>query len=182
MSDEKRILSSEEIDRIIKESAEKIYSDIENIDSFAIIGIHTRGVELADRIRREIEHLSGKEIRHGTLDITFYRDDLATRGRLPVLKETMIEFNISKRNILLVDDVIFSGRTTKAALETLTTFGRPFTIKLFVLIDRGGRELPIQPDYCGFSLKTTADDLVKVRLSGSDNVEDAVYLVKKNGN
>ncbi len=179
MPAEKRILSSEEIDGIIKNSSKKILADIENIDSFAIIGIHTRGVELADRIRREIETLSGREIKHGTLDITFYRDDLATRGRLPVLKETLIEFNINKKNILLVDDVIFSGRTTKAALETLTTFGRPYTIKLFVLVDRGGRELPIQPDYCGHSLNTTADDLVKVRLSASDGVDDAVYLASK---
>ena len=91
----------------------------------------------------------------------------------------MIEFNINKKNILLVDDVLFSGRTTKAALETLTTFGRPFSIKLFVLVDRGGRELPIQPDYCGFKIKTAHDDLVKVRLSDTDKVEDSVYLVSE---
>ncbi len=177
MSAEKKILDKKEIDRIISGLSKDIFRDIENIDNFAIIGIHTRGVELADRIRKEIEKLSGREIKHGTLDISFYRDDLATRGKLPVLKETLIEFNINKKNILLVDDVLFSGRTTKAALETLTTFGRPFTIKLFVLVDRGGRELPIQPDYCGFKITTTADDLVKVRLSEFDKVEDSVYLV-----
>lgn len=177
MSDGKKILDRADIDRIISESAKAVYGDIENIDNFAIIGIHTRGVELADRIRKEIEILSGKEVKHGTLDISFYRDDLATRGRLPVLKETLIEFNINKKNILLVDDVLFSGRTTKAALETLTAFGRPFSIKLFVLVDRGGRELPIQPDYCGYKINTTSDDLVKVRLSGTDKVEDSVYLV-----
>jgi pyrimidine operon attenuation protein/uracil phosphoribosyltransferase len=177
MSAEKKILGKEDIDRIITESAKAIFSDIEKTDNFAIIGIHTRGVELADRIRRELEKLSGKEIKHGTLDISFYRDDLTTRGKLPVLKETLIEFNINKKNILLVDDVLFSGRTTKAALETLTTFGRPFTIKLFVLVDRGGRELPIQPDYCGFKVDTTQDDQVKVRLSATDKVEDSVFLV-----
>lgn len=177
MSDEKKILSKDEIDKIIVESANAVFQDIDDLDQFAIIGIHTRGVELADRIRKEIEKLSGKEIKHGTLDISFYRDDLTTRGKLPVLKETLIEFNINKKNILIVDDVLFSGRTTKAALETLTTFGRPFTIKLFVLVDRGGRELPIQPDYCGFRIKTTHHDQVKVRLSATDKVEDAVFLV-----
>jgi len=179
MSVEKKILTKDAIDKIISESSAAIFRDIEDLDNFAIIGIHTRGVELADRIRKEIEKLSGKDIRHGTLDISFYRDDLTTRGKLPVLKETMIEFNINKKNILLVDDVLFSGRTTKAALETLTTFGRPFTIRLFVLVDRGGRELPIQPDYCGFKINTTHEDQVKVRLSATDRVEDSVYLVSE---
>jgi pyrimidine operon attenuation protein/uracil phosphoribosyltransferase len=137
-------------------------------------------VELADRIKKEIEKISGNPIKSGTLDISFYRDDLATRGKLPVLKETLIEFNINNKNILLVDDVLFSGRTTKAALETLTAFGRPYTIKLFVLVDRGGRELPIQADYCGFKIDTEQDDQVNVRLSQIDGVEDSVYLV--NGN
>jgi len=177
MSLEKKILGKDDIDKIITESSKAIFADIADIENFAVIGIHTRGVELADRIRKEIEKLSGKEIKHGTLDISFYRDDLTTRGKLPVLKETLIEFNINKKNILIVDDVLFSGRTTKAALETLTTFGRPFTIKLFVLVDRGGRELPIQPDYCGYKVDTTADDQVKVRLSVTDKVEDSVFLV-----
>lgn len=177
MSSEKKILGKEDIDRIITEYAGLILKDVEDLENFAIIGIHTRGVKLADRIRKEIEMLSGKDVKHGTLDISFYRDDLTTRGKLPVLKETLIEFNINKKNILIVDDVLFSGRTTKAALETLTTFGRPFSIKLFVLVDRGGRELPIQPDYCGFKIETAPDDQVKVRLSETDNVEDSVYLV-----
>ncbi len=177
MAAEKKILTKEDIDKIIRELSNTIFNDVEDLESFAIVGIHTRGVELADRIRKEIEKLSGKEIKHGTLDISFYRDDITTRGKLPVLKETLIDFNINKKNILIVDDVLFSGRTTKAALETLTTFGRPFSIKLFVLVDRGGRELPIQPDYCGFKVDTAAEDQVKVRLSVTDKVEDAVYLV-----
>ncbi len=180
MSAEKKILDKTAINKIISETSAAIYRDIDDPDNFAIIGIHTRGVELADRIRKEIEKLSGREIKHGTLDISFYRDDLTTRGKLPVLKETMIEFNINKKNILLVDDVLYSGRTTKAALETLTTFGRPFTIKLFVLVDRGGRELPIQPDYCGFKINTVHDDQVKVRLADTDKVEDSVFLVSGN--
>lgn len=179
MSEEKKILDKDDIDRILNDSADRILANIEDFEKFAIIGIHTRGVELAERIRTRIEKLSGKEIKHGTLDISFYRDDLATRGRLPVLKETLIEFNINKRNILLVDDVLFTGRTTKAALETLMTFGRPFTIRLFVLVDRGGRELPIQPDYCGIKVEARTEDLVRVRLTKTDNVEDSVFLVTK---
>lgn len=179
MSAEKKILGKEDIEKIINENAEKIFNEISDIDNFAIIGIHTRGVELSERIRIKMEALSGKAIKNGTLDISFYRDDLATMGKLPVLKETHIEFNINKKNILLVDDVLFTGRTTKAALETLMAFGRPYTIRLFTLIDRGGRELPIQPDYCGYKIDVKADDKVRVRLSGIDKVEDAVYLVSE---
>jgi pyrimidine operon attenuation protein/uracil phosphoribosyltransferase len=170
------ILTREDIEKIISENSEKIYRDIESLDEFAIVGIQTRGVELAKRIKNIIEGLSGKKIRFGTLDITFYRDDLSTRGVLPIIKETKIEFNITKMIILLVDDVIFTGRTTKAALETLTSFGRPQAIKLFVLIDRGNRELPIQPDYCGYRFKTVIDDKVKVRLAEVDDIEDTVIL------
>jgi len=180
MSVEKKILGRDEIENILSEAAKEIYSNIQDIDNFAIIGIHTRGVELSDRIRGKIELLAGKPVKHGTLDISFYRDDLATRGKLPVLKETLIEFNINKKAILLVDDVLFTGRTTKAAIETLMAFGRPYIIRLFALVDRGGRELPIQPDYCGFKVNAGPDDLVKVRLSGTDSVEDAVYLVSNN--
>lgn len=180
MSVEKKILGRDEIEKILSETAKEIYGNIQDIDNFAIIGIHTRGVELSDRIRGKIELLAGKAVKHGTLDISFYRDDLATRGKLPVLKETLIEFNINKKTILLVDDVLFTGRTTKAAIETLMAFGRPYIIRLFALVDRGGRELPIQPDYCGFKVNAEPDDLVKVRLSGTDSVEDAVYLVSNN--
>ncbi len=178
MSVEQKILGRDEIEKIISENAERILKDIGDIDNFAIIGIHTRGVELSERIRLKMETIAGRPIKHGTLDISFYRDDLATRGKLPVLKETLIEFNINKKNILLVDDVLFTGRTTKAALETLMTFGRPYVIRLFTLVDRGGRELPIQPDYCGFKVEAGQEDLVRVKLSGTDNVEDAVYLVR----
>ena len=170
------ILSKDNIEKIISENSERIYHDLDNLDEFAIVGIQTRGVELANRIKDNIEKLSRKRIKIGTLDITFYRDDLATRGVLPVIKETKIEFNISKMTILLVDDVIFTGRTTKAALETLTSFGRPHAIKLFVLVDRGNRELPIQPDYFGYRVKTKIEDKIRVRLSEIDNVEDSVIL------
>jgi pyrimidine operon attenuation protein / uracil phosphoribosyltransferase len=174
--EDKIILQKSDIDRIIVEKSEMIYGDINNIDEFAIVGIQTRGVEIAKRVKSQIEKLSGKQVKSGILDITFYRDDLATRGILPVIKETRIEFNITKMTILLVDDVLFTGRTIKAAIETLMSFGRPRAIKLFVLIDRGSRELPIQPDYCGYKIETTVKDKVKVRIQETDGIEDKVLL------
>ncbi len=174
---EKVLLDRKDIEKIIGDISEKIYNETDNIEKFAIIGIQTRGVELADRIRARLENLTGREVNHGILDITFHRDDLVTRGVLPVIKETRIDFDIADMKILLVDDVLYTGRTVKAALETLTTFGRPRAIRLFVLVDRGNRELPIQPDYCGFSIETSIEDKVKVRLSRTDSVEDEVRMV-----
>ena len=173
---EKLILDASEIKKIIDSISEQIFSDIPDIDRFAIVGVQTRGVEIGNRVRRNIERLSGKSIKSGILDITFHRDDLATRGVLPIIKETRIEFDIDKLTILLVDDVIFTGRTTKAALESLTTFGRPSSIKFMVLVDRGNRELPIQPDYCGLKVKTKIRDKVKVKLAEIDNMDDSVYI------
>jgi len=172
----KKILNNDEISAIIDSLSKKIYEDIKDVERFAIVGIQASGVELANRIRRNIETYSGRDIRHGTLDITFYRDDLSTRGILPVIKETRIEFNIAQMVILLVDDVIFTGRTTKAALETLMSFGRPSMIKLFCLVDRGNRELPIQPDYCGYTLSTDPKDRVNVIISTENREEDSVVL------
>ncbi len=170
------ILNKADIESIIEDTSKTLLKNIPDMNEFAIVGIQTRGVELATRLRKRLEQLSGIPIRHGILDITFYRDDIATRGILPVIKETRIDFNITNTTILLVDDVLFTGRTTKAALETLMSFGRPRAIRLFVLIDRGSRELPIQPDYCGYSINTTVKDKVKVRLWETDGEEDKVVL------
>ncbi|OHD70605.1 MAG: hypothetical protein A2W19_03450 [Spirochaetes bacterium RBG_16_49_21] len=170
------LLKSRDIDEIINSHSEQIWRDISDIDKFAVVGLQTGGVELALRIRKRIESRSGKNIQNGTLDITFYRDDLATRGVLPAIKETLIEFDIGTMTILLVDDVIFTGRTVKAAMETLTSFGRPKAIKLFVLVDRGNRELPIQPDYCGFQLDTDIKDNIEVILHKDNPEEDMVIM------
>jgi pyrimidine operon attenuation protein/uracil phosphoribosyltransferase len=172
----RELLNSSDIDKIINTYSEQIYSDNSDIDRFAVVGLQTGGVELARRIRERIETRSGKKIQSGTLDITFYRDDLATRGVLPSIKETSIAFDITTMTILLVDDVIFTGRTTKAALETLTSFGRPKAIRLFVLIDRGNRELPIQPDYCGYKTRTNIKDSIDVLLNKDNPKEDRVII------
>ncbi|HOO72588.1 MAG TPA: bifunctional pyr operon transcriptional regulator/uracil phosphoribosyltransferase PyrR [Spirochaetota bacterium] len=176
---EKILLNSADIENIVSENAQKIYHDLLDRDNFALVGVQTRGVELARRLQNRIEELSGKKVKNGILDITFYRDDLATRGMLPSIKETRIEFDIARMTIVLVDDVIFTGRTTKAALETITAFGRPGAIKLFALIDRGNRELPIQPDYCGYKITTKVTDAIKVQLREIDGVEDSVVLVEQ---
>ncbi len=173
---EKTIADSSDIETILVEYSRKIYADYPDIENFAIVGVQTRGVELAERIKSEIEKLSGKSVRLGTLDINLFRDDLATRGVLPEIKETRIEFDITRSVILLVDDVIFTGRTMKAAIENLMTFGRPSAIRLFELIDRGNRELPIQPDYCGFKIETGIEDDVRVKLRGTDSEDDRIIL------
>jgi pyrimidine operon attenuation protein / uracil phosphoribosyltransferase len=172
------LLQSKDISEIIDRLSGQIYNDLDDVDKFAVVGLQTGGVELARRIRSRIEELSGKPVKSGTLDITFYRDDLATRGVLPSIKETSIAFDISNMTILLVDDVIFTGRTTKAALETLTSFGRPKAIRLFVMVDRGNRELPIQADYCGYRIKTGIQDVIEVILSADTPAGDCVVIHK----
>ncbi len=177
---EKEILSSREIDDIIGKLTEEVYGDISNSDGsfekFAIVGIQTRGVLISNRIKAGLEKKAGKKIRTGILDITFHRDDLTTRGKLPQIKETRLDFDIEDLTILLVDDVLYTGRTAKAAIETVMTYGRPRAIKYLVLVDRGNRELPIQADYCGHHVKTGTGDKVKALFKETDSVDDSVVL------
>jgi len=173
---EKILLTKEDINDIIDKNSSMILDKVKDLDNFAIIGIQTRGVNIAERLKSKMEKLSGKTIKSGILDITFHRDDLNKKSNLPVVKETRIDFDISEMEILLVDDVVFSGRTTKAALDTLVTFGRPASIRYFVLVDRGNREFPIQPDYCGFKIVTKIKENVQVLLNDVDNEDDKVIL------
>ncbi len=175
--EKKVLLNNIQIEEIIEDLSRKVFSDISGLNDFAIVGIQTRGVELADRIRKKIEMLSGRSVPSGAIDITFHRDDLITRGKLPEIKETRIGFDISNKIILLVDDVLYTGRTSKAAIETLMTFGRPAAVKLLALVDRGNRELPLHADYCGFTVETKSDEKIQVFLSGTDRVEDEVVLL-----
>ncbi|MCL1911629.1 MAG: bifunctional pyr operon transcriptional regulator/uracil phosphoribosyltransferase PyrR [Leptospirales bacterium] len=176
---EEQLLESREIDSIISDVAGRIISDTGAMEHFAVVGIQGGGVELASRLRSVIEERTGEILRHGTIDISFYRDDLATRGMLPALKETRIDFDITNMSILLVDDVIFTGRSVKAALEALMSFGRPLNIKLFCMVDRSGRELPVQPDYFGIKVNSAGvADNIKVRLYPDDASKDVVVLEK----
>jgi len=174
--DKKILLNSGEIERIIDDLSRTVFTDITNLDDFAIVGIQSRGVELSERLRKKIEILAGRGILSGAVDITFHRDDLTTRGKLPEIKETRIGFDISNKVILLVDDVLYTGRTSKAALETIMSYGRPAAVKLLALVDRGNRELPLQADYVGFRIETKANEKIQVFLHEADKVEDSVIL------
>ncbi len=140
------------------------------------VGIHTRGVIVGERVR-ELLKVDLGEIPYGTLDISLYRDDLDDMGNMPTLKGTDIPFSIDDSHIILFDDVLFTGRTIKAAIDALTDYGRPKSVELAVLIDRGNRELPIAPNYVGLDVTTSKQDYVRVRLREQDD-EDGIYLTK----
>ena len=144
-----------------------------------VIGIHTRGVPLARAFVSEYQRLSGVELPQGNLDITFYRDDLSLVDEQPVVGASEIGEDIADRCVLLVDDVLFTGRTVRAALDSLLDYGRPSKIELAVLVDRGGRELPIQADYAGLSLETSEGEVVEVRVEEVDNDEQVILTRKE---
>jgi pyrimidine operon attenuation protein / uracil phosphoribosyltransferase len=152
------------------------------LDRVALIGIHARGAPLASRLKRLVEERSGIELPVGALDITFHRDDVHVRdgarppGRQPVVRATSIPFAIEGMTVVLVDDVLYTGRTIRAAIDALLEFGRPARVQLAVLVDRGHRELPIRPDYVGKNLPTGRDERIQVELVESDE-RDGVYLV-----
>ena len=162
--------------RIAHEILERNNSSGKGVHDLALIGVRSRGVPLAKRLARQIKEITGDEVPTGALDITLYRDDLMRHavGPQPVVRRTEIPFSIDGRKILLVDDVLYTGRTTRAALDALIEFGRPKSIQLVVMVDRGHRELPIKADYVGKNLPTSLSQSVKVHLTeidGHDEVE-----------
>ncbi|MFH1228649.1 MAG: bifunctional pyr operon transcriptional regulator/uracil phosphoribosyltransferase PyrR [Planctomycetota bacterium] len=167
------------IEKLLKKLAEQILTDLgKNNSSIALIGIHRRGVLLANRLQTMLlKHI--KNIPLGSLDITLYRDDLNTVGPAPIIKGTNIKFNLTGKYVILVDDVLFTGRTIRAALDEIMDFGRPKSVKLGVLVDRGHRELPIQADYAGQVIKTTLSDIIKVQVAELDGKDDIVHERKK---
>jgi pyrimidine operon attenuation protein/uracil phosphoribosyltransferase len=169
------ILSHEELRRTLTRLASQIVEKTRDLSSLVLIGIHTRGVPLAQLLARQIEILEGIPIEVGSLDITFYRDDLDQIGlRTPA--KTDIPFDLTGKTVVLVDDVIFKGRTIRAALNAVNEYGRPEVIRLAVLVDRGHRELPIHPDFIGKKLPTAKEEIVKVYLQEVDG-RDAVELI-----
>lgn len=169
------ILSSEEIRRTITRLASQVVERSRDLSQLVILGIYTKGVSLADLVARQIEILEGISVPVGALDITFYRDDLDSIGvRTPA--KTDIPFNLTGKTVLLVDDVIYQGRTIRAALNAVNDYGRPSAIWLAVLVDRGHRELPIHPDFIGKQLPTSKEEKVKVYLQDLDG-RDAVELI-----
>jgi len=170
------VLDADRISRSLTRIAHEILERNRGVDELALVGIRTRGVPLARRLAKIIGDVSRHEVPTGALDITLYRDDLMRTavGAQPVIRRTEIPFSIDDKRILLVDDVLYTGRTIRAALDALIEFGRPKAIQLIVLVDRGHRELPIKADYVGKNIPTSLSQSVQVRLSeidGRDEVE-----------
>ena len=168
------VMDADRIGRALTRIAHEIVERNKSLDGLAIVGIRTRGVHLARRIAQALHEISGQDVPTGALDITLYRDDLMrhTVGPQPLVRLTEIPFSIDDRRILLVDDVLYTGRTIRAALDALIDFGRPRVIQLVVLVDRGHRELPIKADYVGKNIPTAATESVQVRLVETDGRDD----------
>ena len=175
-----KIMDLETIRRALMRIAHEILEKNKAVNNLCLVGIRNRGDILAKRLQQYIQQIENTEIPVGVLDITLYRDDLTLVGASPVLHETLIDFDITHKNVILVDDVLFSGRTIRAALDALIDFGRPANIQLAVLIDRGHRELPIRADYVGKNIPTAIDQNVQVKLKESDGVEDEVSIENRN--
>jgi pyrimidine operon attenuation protein/uracil phosphoribosyltransferase len=172
-----KIMDENDIERTLNRLAHEIIERNKGTKNIAIVGIRTRGEFLAKRLAEKISKIEKTQILVGVLDITFYRDDVRLKLRQPEVKTTEINFTIDDKDIILVDDVLFTGRTVRAALDELIDFGRPKTVQLAVLIDRGNRELPIQPDFVGRKIKTNLNEEIKVNLREVDG-EDSVLLIE----
>lgn len=170
----------------LEDRAESFFSGIiddispERLSSLIVIGIKTRGEYLGKRLVERISKRTGKDVTFGTIDITLYRDDFENRKNWPRLRRTNIPDDVQGKNIILVDDVLYTGRTVRAAINSIMDYGRPASVKLAVLVDRGGRELPVQPDYAGISIETLDDEMVNVYLEEVDGREE-IEIIRKNG-
>lgn len=173
-ANKKVIMSRLDIERALARIALQILEDNHSLDKLAIVGIHTGGVFLAERLNRIISQREKVTLPSGSLDITLYRDDWSLVSLNPIVKRTDISFTVNDKTLVLVDDVIFTGRTIRSALDAVIDFGRPERIQLAVLVDRGGRELPIQPDYVGLAVKAGVNEHVHVMLEENSAREEVV--------
>ncbi|CAN5714110.1 bifunctional pyr operon transcriptional regulator/uracil phosphoribosyltransferase PyrR [soil metagenome] len=169
-------MDAERVTRTLTRIAHEVIERNRGLDELALVGIRTRGVPIARRLAGALKEIGGHDVPTGVLDITLYRDDLMRNavGPQPVIRKTEIPFSIDDRRILLVDDVLYTGRTIRAALDALIDFGRPRSIQLVVLVDRGHRELPIKADYVGKNLPTSLRQSVQVRLQETDGIDQVV--------
>ena len=179
---EKVLLDREDVERTLSRIAHEIIEGNPELDKVALVGIHTRGVPLAQRLRRRIADFTGREVALGQLDITFYRDDVHVRGGeapqhpQPLVRDSKLDFALDGMTCVLVDDVLYTGRTIRAAIEALFAYGRPRGIQLAVLADRGHRELPIRPDYVGKNLPSARDERIQVQLVEVDEVDQVLLI------
>ena len=178
MKIKKELIDSAAMSRAITRIAHEILEKNKGTDDLVLIGIRTRGVPLAERLAAKIEEIEGIKLQTGILDITLYRDDLSTVAQQPIVHRTEIPFDITGKKVVLVDDVLYTGRTVRAALDALIDLGRPLQIQLAIMIDRGHRELPIRADFVGKNLPTSKKEVVDVNLREIDE-KDAVLLLEK---
>jgi pyrimidine operon attenuation protein/uracil phosphoribosyltransferase len=176
----KVLLDGDALHRTMVRIAHEIVEQNTDLGAVALVGIHTRGVPLARRLHRLIHEFTGREVKLGTLDITFHRDDLHVRGGepplhpQPVVKATRLDYRLDGMTCVLVDDVLYTGRTVRAAIEALFEYGRPARVQLAVLVDRGHRELPVRPDYVGKNLPSAQDERIQVQVVEIDEIDRVV--------
>jgi pyrimidine operon attenuation protein / uracil phosphoribosyltransferase len=173
-ADHRVVLDSDDLRRTLVRIAHEIVEKNPGTGNVALVGIHTRGAVLGERLHVLVGELTGSEVPLGDLDISFYRDDVNTRspGAQPVVHASHLDFDLDGRTVVLVDDVLFTGRTVRAAIDALFDYGRPERVQLAVLVDRGHRELPIRPDYVGKNLPTSRDERVYVRVEELDDIDE----------
>jgi len=176
-----QLMSASEIDRTLVRLAHEILERTSDLDKLAFIGIRRRGVPLAQRLAAKIENLEDRKVPVGILDINLYRDDLSTVDVKPVLNSTDIKFDVAGKDIVLTDDVLYTGRTIRAALDALFEHGRPARVQLLVLIDRGHRELPIEARYVGRTVQTSGIEIIEVKFQEIDGMEKVLLVEKVDG-
>lgn len=172
-----KLIDKEGLDRILTRIAHEILEKNKGSNNLVLIGMRTRGEFLAKRLQKKIKDIDGVELPFGVLDVTLYRDDFRTRLKQPQVSVSDITFDINEKDVILVDDVLYTGRTVRSALNALMDFGRPSSIQLCILVDRGHRELPIRADYVGKNIPTSLNEEIKLKVEEYDG-EDAIYLVE----
>ena len=178
MSNSILIMDGEAMTRALRRIAHEILEHNPDPAAFCLVGIPSRGVELARRLANLIQAIEGRRPELGAIDVSMHRDDLSIRNTLTSVRETRLPLNLEELTVVLVDDVLFTGRTCRAAMDAISSFGRPARIQLAVLLDRGHRELPIRPDYVGKNLPTSREERVRVRLQNVDTEPDSVRVEK----
>ncbi len=168
------IMNSHEMNRAIKRMAHEIIEANKGIENLVLLGVQRRGVPLARMLSEAITQVEGHVVPQGALDITFYRDDLSKLGPAPQVSSTEMPFDVTDKIVILVDDVLYTGRTVRAALDVIMDWGRPQAIRLAVLVDRGHRELPIRPDFVGKNVPTSAREIIKVKVADFDDTQEVV--------
>ena len=172
-------MDAEAIRRALRRIAHEVIEGNSNLERLVLAGIPSRGVEIAYRIAAFIREIENANVDIGVIDVAMHRDDVGTRKELPVVRASKLPVPVESRTVIIVDDVLYTGRTVRAAMDAINSFGRPARIQLAVLVDRGHREVPIRPDYVGKNLPTATREQIQVRLKETDNEPDAVWLFKE---